>query len=170
MKAAFVELYSQKNLDLVQQGKQLSGAISKFEEAVEAASLELVDEFLGDLREKFDKSKCIETFVNIYLATGIGVLEHQSQLWCVTAAVLRGLEEDRIVSGSRSTVEIQQAAKATPLAGADEVFRVCEVLEGCNKVEVKQAVVAAIEANTFIIGTDGIDAALRKLLVSWTLR
>jgi hypothetical protein len=66
MKAAFVELYSQKILDLVQQGKQLSGAISKFEEALAAARLELVDEFRGDLREKFDKSKCKETFVNIF--------------------------------------------------------------------------------------------------------
>jgi hypothetical protein len=160
MKAAFVELYSQKNLDRVQQGKQLSGATSKFEEALAATFLEIIDEFLGDLREKFDKSKCEETFVNIYFVAGIEVLEHQSQLWRVPAAVLRGLEEDHIVSGSRSTLEIQQAAKATLLAGATEVFRVCEVPEGWNKVEGKQVVAAAVETNTFIIGTDRIDAAL----------
>jgi hypothetical protein len=86
-------------------------------------------------------------------------LGHQSQLWRVPAAVIRGLEEDRIVSGSRSTVEIQKAAKAALLAGAADVFRVCEVPEGWNKVEGKQVLAAAIEANTFIIGTDRIDAA-----------
>ena len=160
MKAAFVEFYSQKNLDLVQQGKQLSGAISKFEEALVATMLEIVDEFLGDLREKFYISKCIETCANIFWVAGIEVLGNQSQRWRVRAAILRGLEEDRIVSGSRNRVEIQQAAKAALLAGAAEVFRVCEVPEGWDKVEGKQVVAAAIEANTFIIDTDHIEAAL----------
>jgi hypothetical protein len=128
-----------------------------------AACLEIVDEFQGDLREKFDKSKCKETFMDIFWVAGIEALGHQSQLWHVPAAVIRGPEEDRIVSGSRSTVEIQQAAKAALLAGAAEVFRVCEVPEGWNKVEGKQIVAAAIEANTLTTGTDRIDAAFVRL-------